>query len=75
MNMSKFQFVICVDNSEYPSSLEVRKIYELVPDADAEKQGYFRIVDESGEDYLYGSDRFVRVSLPKSVAAAVIRAA
>ena len=69
------QFVICIDNSDYPASLEIRKVYELVKDAQAEKEGYLRVIDESGEDYLYGSERFVKVSLPKDVRAAVIQAA
>jgi hypothetical protein len=73
--MKQPQFVICVDNSGYAASLELRKVYELVKDPEAEKEGYFRIIDESGEDYLYGADRFVKVSLPKDVKAAVIRAA
>ncbi len=73
--MNSPQFVICVDNSDYPASLEVRKVYELVKDVHSEKQGYLRIIDESGEDYLYGSERFVKVSLPKDVKAAVIQAA
>ena len=73
--MKEPQFVICIDNSDYPVSLEIRKIYELVKDAQAEKEGYLRVIDESGEDYLYGSERFVKVSLPKDVKAAVIQAA
>ena len=73
--MKEPQFVICIDNSDYPVSLEIRKIYELVKDAQAEKEGYLRVIDESGEDYLYGSERFVKVSLPKDVRAAVIQAA
>ena len=73
--MKQPQFVICVDNSDYPASLELRKVYMLVKDPEAEKEGYFRIIDESGEDYLYGAERFVKVSLPKGVKAALIRAA
>ena len=73
--MNNPQFVICVDNSGYPASLELRKVYERLKDIEAEREGYFRIIDESGEDYLYGSERFVKVSLPKDVKAAVIRAA
>lgn len=73
--MKQPQFVICVDNTDYTASLELRKVYELVKDPEAEKEGFFRIIDESGEDYLYGAERFVKVSLPKDVKAAVIRAA
>ncbi len=46
-------FVICIDNDEYPASLERRKLYEIVPDAEAESLGQLRVKDESGEDYLY----------------------
>ena len=73
--MKQPQFVICIDNNDYAASLELRKVYELVKDPEAEKEGFFRIIDESGEDYLYGAERFVKVSLPKDVKAAVIRAA
>ena len=73
--MNNPQFAICIDNTDYPAALELRKIYQLIPDSAAAKQGFIRIIDESGEDYLYGSDRFVRVSLPKNVQAAVIKAA
>jgi len=73
--MKNPQFVICIDNADYAASLELRKVYELVKDIEAEKEGYLRIVDESGEDYLYSSERFVKVSLPKDVKAAVIQAA
>lgn len=51
-------FVVCVSNADYLASLEQRKIYEVVPDAEAEAQYLIRIVDESGEDYLYPSDYF-----------------
>lgn len=51
--MSNVRFVICIDNSECPASLEKRKIYEVVPDGNAAKHGQIRVIDESGEDYLY----------------------
>lgn len=59
-------FVICIDNEEYPASLERRKLYELLPDPDAESVGQLRIKDESGEDYLYPKALFVPVDLPSS---------
>lgn len=68
------EFVVCVDNSEYPASLEVRKIYEVVEDPEAERLKQLRVVDESGEDYLYPSDYFVAIELPKNVRAALRRA-
>jgi len=57
------QFAICVDNSEYPVSLELHKVYRVIPDADAEKDGDVRIVDETGEDYLFPAEYFVLTTL------------
>ena len=68
-------FVICIDNSEYPASLEKRKIYESVQDSDAEALGQLRIVDESGEDYLYPKELFVDANLPDETRSAIINAA
>ena len=60
------QFVVCIDNTDYPASLELHKIYPVVPDEDAEDDGDIRILDESGEDYLYPASHFapIKVSLP-----------
>ena len=69
------QLVICIRNEDYPASLERRKIYEAIPDLDAEKHNQIRVIDESGEDYLYPSDYFISVTLPEKIKAAVIRAA
>jgi hypothetical protein len=66
---------ICLDNSGYEASLERRKIYIAVPDAKAEKLGQLRIVDESGDDYLYPAKRFVAADLPQSIRKAVLHAA
>jgi len=68
-------FVICIENTEYTVSLEKRKIYEVLSDPDAAKLDLLRIIDESGDDYLYPASCFVDVHLPKSVQAAVVRAA
>ncbi|MFP4276874.1 MAG: hypothetical protein ACLFQC_01200 [Wenzhouxiangella sp.] len=68
-------FVICIDNEEYPASLERRKLYELIPDGDAESLGQLRVKDESGEDYLYPKELFVHVDLPSSTEKAVVSAA
>jgi hypothetical protein len=57
-------FAICVDNSEYPASLELHKIYRVIPDKEAQKEGDLRVIDESGEDYLFPADYFVLVELP-----------
>ncbi|MFQ5757159.1 MAG: hypothetical protein ACE5H7_13865 [Acidiferrobacterales bacterium] len=66
---------VCVRNDEYPASLELRKIYELLVDPDAERHGQVRVIDESGEDYLYPENYFVRLDLPKETEQAVIEAA
>jgi hypothetical protein len=62
------RFAICVENSEYPASLELHKVYRMVPDAEAEKDGDLRVIDESGEDYLYPGAYFVVVDMAQEVA-------
>ena len=57
-------FAICVDNSEYPVSLELHKLYRVLPDDDAALDGDLRILDESGEDYLYPAEYFLVLDLP-----------
>lgn len=57
--MTSPKFVICLQNNDYPVSLEKRKIYEAIPDPQAEQIGHIRIVDESGEAYLYLSEYFI----------------
>ena len=69
------RLVICVHNEGYEASLERRKIYVALPDARAEKLGQIRVIDESGEDYLFPKDAFLEVSLPQSVRRAVLLAA
>ncbi len=73
--MNKSKFVICIDNSNYPASLEKRKIYESVADSDAEKLGQIRIIDETGDDYLYPAGCFVEADLSDKIREAVVRAA
>lgn len=73
--MSKRQLVICVENSGYEASLERRKIYEAVADSASAKQGLLRVIDESGEDYLYPESMFVEASLPAAIRRAVLHAA
>jgi hypothetical protein len=73
--MKNSKFAICVDNSDYPVSLERRKIYEALQDADAAKTGLIRVIDESGEDYLYPASCFIDANLSKETQAAVIKAA
>ena len=68
------QLVVCIDNKDYPASLEKRKIYVALRDVDAEKHGLLRIVDESGEDYLYPKTAFCAIALPQAVKKAVLAA-
>ena len=65
------RFAICVDNSEYPASLELHKVYRLIPDEQADRHGDLRIVDESGEDYLYPAGYFVVVDFPRETVRAL----
>jgi hypothetical protein len=69
------QLVVCIDNRDYPASLEKRKIYVALRDAEAEKHGLLRIVDESGGDYLYPKALFRALALPQAVRKAVLAAA
>jgi hypothetical protein len=66
---------ICLDNAGYEVSLERRKIYIALPDMKAERSGYLRIIDESGDDYLYPAKRFVAAELPVSTRRAVLHVA
>ena len=65
---------VCRDNSGYKASLERNKIYLVFPDKDAEKDGDLRIVDESGEDYLFSANRFVAIDVPAAVRASLLKA-
>jgi len=69
---SSHQFVICICNDDYSASLEKRKIYEALPDADASDHQQVRVIDESGEDYLYPQEYFVPVKLPKATEQALV---
>ena len=68
------RFVICIKNSGYLASLELRKLYEVLEDPAAEKDEMIRVVDESGEDYLYPTDMFVAAPLPAAIEDAVLHA-
>ncbi len=57
-------YALCVENKD-SEDLEKRKIYQLLPDKEAEEEGYLRVIDESGEDYLYPQSYFILVSLPR----------
>ncbi len=69
------QLVVCVDNDGYAVSLEKRKIYVALPNDATEKRGLLRVIDESGEDYLYPKMFFRRIALPQPVKKAVLAAA
>jgi hypothetical protein len=69
------QLVVCVANDGYAASLEKRKIYVALSDTDAEKHGLVRVVDESGDDYLYPKNFFRAIALPQAVRKAVLAAA
>lgn len=74
MKRTEPQFVVCIKNTDYPASLELRKLYRVRPDAAATKLHQIRVIDESGEDYLYPENYFVPVQLPQAAERAVLRA-
>lgn len=57
-------YVLCINNRNYAASLEVGKVYRVVPDAEASRHSQVRVIDESGEDYLYPRERFVPIVVP-----------
>jgi len=67
-------FAVCIRNSEHPASLELRKLYQVIPDPSAATLGQVRIIDESGEDYLYPAADFLFVDLPHAVEIALLKA-
>jgi len=67
------RFAVCVENSAYPASLELHKIYRVLADSSVEAGGALRVVDESGEDYLYPVEWFVAVELPRRVRTSLLR--
>lgn len=72
--MAHRKFVVCVRNHGYEVSLELRKLYEVLPDPDAKRHDQLRVVDESGEDYLYPATLFAAVELPLQTEKAVVEA-
>jgi hypothetical protein len=71
---AKRRFVVCVRNDGYEASLERNKIYAVLPDKNAERDGELRVVDESGEDYLFSADRFVSIEVPAAVRQSLLKA-
>ena len=74
MKTSKKRLVVCLKNPGYDASLERRKIYQTLADARAAKHGLIRVIDESGEDYLYPQSFFAPIELPQTLRRAVIAA-
>ena len=71
---TKKHYVFCLDNSGYEASLVVHKVYEVIPDPRAEKDNLTRVIDESGEDYLFDSSHFAPIELPAEIERALINA-
>jgi hypothetical protein len=69
------RFAVCIENKGYEASLEIGKLYRVLSDRAAERHGYLRIVDESGEDYGYAADRFLAIDVPKPVEKALLKTA
>jgi hypothetical protein len=68
------QYLLCVRNEAYPVSLEVRKVYRALRDPAAAAKKFVRVIDESGEDYLYPADYFVAIELPQAAAGVFVEA-
>jgi hypothetical protein len=74
MKTSGKKFVVCLKNKGYEVSLERRKIYQVLPDPEAAKHRHIRVIDESGEDYLYPQSFFAAIELPQPIRRAVLAA-
>ena len=72
--MTDPQFVVCLSNVGYAASLDVGKLYQVVPDLDAEKLGGIRVIDEDGEDYFYDAELFCPLQVPPMVAQTLVLA-
>ena len=72
---TKTQFVICIKNEDYPASLQLWKIYRVLPDEKGARHNMIRVIDESGEDYLFAASHFVPVKLPQAVKSAILATA
>jgi hypothetical protein len=72
---SKARFAVCIKNKGYEASLEIGKLYRIIPDQEAERRGYLRIVDESGEDYGYAVTRFFAIDVPRPLERVLLKAA
>ena len=72
---SQVRFAVCIKNKGYEASLEVGRLYRVIPDQRAARHGYLRIIDESGEDYGYSADRFFAIDLPKPLEKVLLKTA
>ena len=70
----KKRFALCVDNKGYEASLIPRKFYEVIPDEQAQQDDFLRVIDESGEDYLYHESHFIFIDLPDEVEQVLVAA-
>jgi len=73
VKMNIASFAVCIDNSGYPVSLELHKIYRVLPDERAAADDTLRVIDESGEDYLFSAGRFIVVDLSVAVKRAILQ--
>jgi hypothetical protein len=71
---SATEYLLCVNNDAYPASLELRKVYQVLPDAAAAKRHFVRVIDESGEDYLFPESCFVPIEVPLAARKAFLQA-
>ena len=69
------RFAICLNNADYPDDLKVRTVYQVLPDESAARSNYIRVIDETGEDYLYPAEYFVFVEVPSKAAKTLLLAA
>ena len=68
------EFVVCISNAGYEVSLEIHKIYRVLPDEDASTEGDLRVVDESGEDYLFPASYFIPIEVPTDIRKSLLQA-
>lgn len=72
---TELRFGVCINNSAYPDDLKIRTVYQVLPDESAAKSNYIRVIDETGEDYLYPAAYFVFVEIPPEAAKALLTTA
>lgn len=70
---TQLRFAVCIDNASYPDDLKVRTVYQVLPDESAARSNYIRVVDETGEDYVYPADLFVLIDVPPEAQKALMQ--